>query len=91
MFTTEHLLLLPKLELGCNRGSLRGSSTFLYGLYKALYIALTKTGRISKTVERGVQAEGDWPLVERREWHDNGAFPVFFQVDKPLNSSIILV
>ena len=80
MFTSEHLLLLPKLELGDNRGPFRGSSPF----FKETVETDSKTvDNVSDNLER--------PGGGMANTYDKGEYLLQLSIDKQVNSSIILV
>tara|TARA_B100000900_G_scaffold398296_1_gene399523 strand:+ start:432 stop:674 length:243 start_codon:yes stop_codon:yes gene_type:complete len=80
MFTSEHLLLLPKLELGDKRAPFRGCSPY--------YKETVETD--SKTVDDGSdnpKRSGGGMAFS----HDNGGYLLHIPVDKHHKYSIILV
>jgi len=80
MFTSEHLLLLPKLELGDKRGPFRGSSPY----YKETVETASKTvDNVSDSPER--------PGGGMANIRDKGGYLLHISIDKTVNSSIILV
>ena len=80
MFTSEHLLLLPKLELGDKRGPFRGSSPY----YKETVETASKTvDNVSDSLER--------PGGGMANTYDKGEYLLQLSIDKQVNSSIILV
>jgi len=80
MFTSEHLLLLPKLELGDNRGPFRGSSPFFKETVETE----------PKTVD-DVSDKAEPPLGRMANTYDKGEYLLQLSIDKQVNSSIILV